>query len=270
MVPPTFFKIDYAINPFMRTAEGTLNQINENIAKKQWQDLQAIYFELGLNILQIAPSETHPDMVFTANQLLPFKDPKSGELSFILSHMATAERAGEVIFFKHWAHERGHKTYQLPIGPFEGMGDALWSYDQEILFLGHGYRTHKDVAVELEKLTQKKVVSLKLISPYFYHLDTCLAILNEKSCAYVKEAFDKESIDKLSKYFETKIEIPLEEAKKTLACNLFCPDGKTVIIDQQNTQTISRLMDYQFDIKKVDTSEFLKSGGSVFCLKLAF
>jgi N-dimethylarginine dimethylaminohydrolase len=270
MVPSTFFKVDYAINPFMRTAEGKLNTVNEATAKKQWEALQSLYFELGLNILQIAPSESHPDMVFTANQLLPFIDPKTGEQSFILSHMATAERAGEVIFFKNWAKERGHKTYQLPIGPFEGMGDALWSSDNNVLFLGHGFRTHKDVSIELEKLTQKKVVSLKLISPYFYHLDTCLAILNSTTCTYVKEAFDQQSLSTLDKYFETKIEIPFEEAKNSLACNLFCPDGKTIIIDQKNTETISRLSDYPFEIKKVDTSEFIKSGGSVFCLKLAF
>lgn len=271
MVPPTFFKIGYEINPFMRAVDGELNIVNERIAQQQWNALQQIYFDLRLNILQVPASETHPDMVFTANQLLPFKDPKNNfEQSFILSHMATAERAGEVIFFKNWASERGYKTYQLNIGPFEGMGDALWTSDEQTLFLGHGYRTHKDVALELEKLTQKKVVSLKLISPYFYHLDTCLAIINQTTCAYVKEAFDQDSLKKLDQYFSTKIEIPFEEAKKSLACNLFCPDGKTIIIDQQNKDTIARLSDYKFDIKAVDTSEFLKSGGSVFCLKLAF
>lgn len=271
MVPPTYFKVGYEINPFMRSGDGELNIVNERIAQTQWNALQQIYFDLGLNILQVPASEMHPDMVFTANQLLPFKDPQNNlEQSFILSHMATAERAGEVIFFKNWATERGYKTYQLNIGPFEGMGDALWSQDESLLFLGHGYRTHRDVAVELEKITEKKIVTLKLISPYFYHLDTCLAIIDQETCAYVKEAFDKESLEKLNKYFKNLIEIPFEEAKKFLACNLFCPDGKTIIIDQQNKETIARLSDFDFDIKKVDTSEFLKSGGSVFCLKLAF
>lgn len=271
VVPPNFFKVGYEINPFMRSGDGELNYVDEKKAMKQWNALQQVYLDLGINVLQIAPSEMHPDMVFTANQLLPFKDPKNNfETSFVLSHMATAERAGEVIFFKNWATERGYKTYQLPVGPFEGMGDALWSSDQKTLFLGYGYRTHKDVATELEKLTQSKVVSLKLVSPYFYHLDTCLAILDQHRCAFVKEAFDDESLKKLDEHFEVKIEIPIEEAKKSLACNLFCPDQKTIIIDQQNKETISRLTDYKFDIKTVDTSEFLKSGGSVFCLKLAF
>lgn len=271
MVPPTFFKIGYEINPFMRSVDGELNIVNERIAQEQWNALQQIYLDLGLNVLQIPPSKMHPDMVFTANQLLPFKDPSNhGEQSFILSHMATAERAGEVIYFKQWAEERGYKTYQLNIGPFEGMGDALWSTDESVLFLGYGYRTHKDVAIELEKLTGKRVVPLKLVSPYFYHLDTCLTIINNETCAYVKEAFDHDSLKTLEKYFKTIIEIPFDEAKKSLACNLFCPDGKTIIIDKQNKQTIARLSDYQFDIKAVDTSEFLKSGGSVFCLKLAF
>ncbi len=271
MVPPTYFKIGYEINPFMRAVDGELKIVNERIARQQWDALQQIYLDLGFNVLQVTASETHPDMVFTANQLLPFKDPSNyNQLSFVLSHMATAERAGEVIFFKQWANERGYKTYQLNIGPFEGMGDALWSFENNKLFLGHGYRTHQDVANQLKKIIQKPVINLKLISPYFYHLDTCLAILDQDTCAYVKEAFDKDSLKKLDQHFKLKIEIPIEEARKSLACNLFCPDGKTVIIDQQNVDTISRLGDYKFKIKKVDTSEFLKSGGSVFCLKLAF
>lgn len=271
MVSPKFFKIGYEINPFMRNVDGHLNSINEKLAQEQWNALQQTYLDLGLNVLQISPSSMHPDMVFTANQLLPFKDPINNfEQSFILSHMATAERAGEVIYFKNWANERGYKTYQLNVGPFEGMGDALWSFNENTLFVGHGFRTHKDVAVELKKITQKEVVSLKLISPYFYHLDTCLAIINDSTCALVKEAFDTESLSLLDKYFETKIEVSIDEAKKGLACNLFCPDGENIIIDQQNTDTISRLINFKFNIKKVDTSEFIKSGGSVFCLKLAF
>ncbi len=271
MVSPKFFKIDYEINPFMRDVDGRLKPINEKLAQEQWNALQQIYLDLGLNVLQIPPSETHPDMVFTANQLLPFFDPGHGfEQSFILSHMATAERAGEVLYFKNWAHERGYKTYQLNVGPFEGMGDALWSFDQNTLFVGHGFRTHKDVGLELQAITKKNVISLKLISPYFYHLDTCLAILNDTTCALVKEAFDPESLSLLEKHFKTRIEIPLDEAKNGLACNLFCPDGETIIIDQQNRDSISKLIDFKFKIEKVDTSEFIKSGGSVFCLKLAF
>lgn len=270
VVPPTYFKVDYVINPFMRTVDGELNHIDTKKSKTQWNALQQVYLDLGINVMQVAPSEMHPDMVFTANQLLPFRDSRNkDDYSFVLSHMATAERAGEVIFFKKWAEDRGHQTYQLKVGPFEGMGDALWTFNQEKLFVGHGFRTHADVPKELFELIQKEVISLQLVSPYFYHLDTCLSILNDNTCAYVKDAFDEKSLETIKSNFEKTIEVPFEEAKDFLACNMFCPDGETVIIEQQNRETIKRLIDFKFRIKAVDTSEFLKSGGSVFCLKLA-
>lgn len=272
MVNPTHFKVDYAINPFMSDENGNLQKVNADAAMLQWQALKNIYLELGLSVIEIDPSQIHPDMVFTANQLFPFrKQNENGyETQFILSHMATAERAGEVLFFKKWAQKNNYKTHQLPVGPFEGMGDALWNYDHSFLFLGYGFRTHLNVAKELEKFIAAPIQALKLVSPHFYHLDTCLAVLNQTTCAYVKEAFEPKSLESLQSHFETLIEVPSEEAMKGLACNMFCPDGKTVIIDQINTETIARLKDYKFDVRAVDTSEFRKSGGSVFCLKLGF
>lgn len=273
MVSPAHFKVDYAINPFMTDESGQLKQIDSQKAFEQWNILKNLYKDMGLSVIKIPASPEHPDMVFTANQLLPFrKKTENGtlETQFVLSHMATSERAGEVLFFKRWAESQNHKTIQLPIGPFEGMGDALWNTDQSQLFLGYGFRTHLQVAKELERIIQKPVLPLKLISPHFYHLDTCLALLRPDECAYVKEAFDEASIAELKKHFTSLIEIPFEEAVNGLACNLFCPDQNTVIIDQMNSGTIARLKDRHYDVKAVDTSEFRKSGGSVFCLKLAF
>lgn len=273
MVSPAHFRVDYAINPFMTDESGQLKQIDTEKAFAQWNILKSLYKELGLSVIEVSPSADHPDMVFTANQLLPFrKKTENGalETQFVLSHMATTERAGEVLFFKRWAESQNYKTVQLPIGPFEGMGDALWNNDQSQLFLGYGFRTHLQVAEELQKIVDKPVIPLKLVSPHFYHLDTCLALLRPDECAYVKEAFDETSIAVLKKHFTSLIEIPFDEAVGGLACNLFCPDQKTVIIDEVNTGTIARLKDRHYDVKAVDTSEFRKSGGSVFCLKLAF
>lgn len=273
MVPPAHFKVDYEINPFMRDESGQLKIVDSQLAQQQYDFLKNLYKHLGLSVIEIEPSEDHPDMVFTANQLMPFKiktDSNNEKTAFVLSHMATTERAGEVLFFKRWAESEGYQTVQLPIGPFEGMGDALWNNDQSQLFLGYGFRTHLQVAKELETITGKPVTPLKLVSPHFYHLDTCLAILRPGECAYVKEAFAPESIEVLKQSFKTLVEIPFEEAVTGLACNLFCPDQKTIIIDQSNIGTMARLRDLQYEVIAVDTSEFRKSGGSVFCLKLAF
>lgn len=268
-VKPTYFDVEYEINPFMRDSNGQLQKIDKIKAFDQWESLKKTYIKLGLVFHEVAPSKDHPDMVFTANQMFPFIN-NLGEQSFILSHMATPERAGEVLFFKKWAQSLNFKTYQISVGPFEGMGDALWSYDNRKVFLGFGFRTHPDAAEQLQKLTGKEIVRLMLINPNFYHLDTCLSILNDDTCAFVKEAFDHESLSKIKSHFKNCIELSAKESKDGLACNLFCPDGENIIIEQTNINTISRLADQKFKVHPVDTSEFIKSGGSVFCLKLAF
>ena len=51
------------------------------------------------------------------------------------------------------------------------------------------------------------------------------------------------------------------------ACNAHCPDGRNVIIDQTATATAKLLESAGFRVHLVDTSEFRKAGGSVFCLR---
>jgi len=50
------------------------------------------------------------------------------------------------------------------------------------------------------------------------------------------------------------------------ACNA-CSIAGTVIIEQSAVRTIQELRDRGFTVVPVDTSEFLKSGGSVYCMK---
>jgi N-dimethylarginine dimethylaminohydrolase len=75
----------------------------------------------------------------------------------------------------------------------------------------------------------------------------------------------------LKSIFNNLIEVPLEEADSPgFACNAHCPDQKHVIIQTGCQKTLQLLKDYDFVPLEVDTSEFIKSGGSVFCMKLMF
>src|SRR5205823_74258 len=111
----------------------------------------------------------------------------------------------------------------------------------------------------------------KLTHPRFYHLDTCLSILNQTTALYCPAAFDTDGIDQLHKNFPNLIEVPLNEADAPgFACNAHCPDQKHVILQKGSVQTCKNLVKNGFVPFEVDTSEFIKSGGSVFCMKLEF
>jgi N-dimethylarginine dimethylaminohydrolase len=58
------------------------------------------------------------------------------------------------------------------------------------------------------------------------------------------------------------------EATDYFACNAHALDGKTVIMQRGAREAVSRLGALGFRVVEVDTGEFLKSGGSVFCLKM--
>ena len=72
----------------------------------------------------------------------------------------------------------------------------------------------------------------------------------------------------LAGLFERLVEVPIDEAAGLLACNGHCPDQKHFIVQAGATQTCTLVRELGFEVIEVDTSEFLKSGGSVYCMKL--
>ncbi len=269
MVSPTGFEVTYAINPHMLDAEGNLNKVNKSLAVEQWSSLKKTFENLGLNTHVIEGPEKLPDMVFTANQTFPFL--KTGKTQIALSTMNSKERQPEVQFFKEWALKNNIETYHLKNGKtFEGMGDTLWNYESEEVFGGHGFRTEPEVYDELEKLIEAPIHRLKLISEDFYHLDTCLAVAGKNTAFVVREGFDQASFELLKTKFSDLIEIPFEEAKNGFAANLCCVNGEDIIIQKGNLKTATMAVERGFKVHEAETSEYMKSGGSVFCMKQLF
>lgn len=266
MVTPDFFNVEYAINPHMVDAQGQLHQVDQTLAQKQWQNLKDIFAKLGQQVVVMPGQEKLPDMVFCANQTFPFL--KNNRLNLILSQMHSEQRQPEVAFFKTWAKENSIETHETLSSHFEGMGDALWNYETGEVFGGYGFRTSPQVYADIEKIIEQKVITLELKNPNFYHLDTCLAILNENTAAFVKEAFTEEGLQTLGRHFDRLLEVPLEEAMQQLACNMCTPNGQDVIIQAGAEKTNKLLQRQGFKVHETDTSEFIKSGGSVFCMKM--
>src|SRR5690625_316904 len=94
--------------------------------------------------------------------------------------------------------------------------------------------------------------------------------LNEKSVLIWPGGFNEEGPGLSRTFFDTVIEVNKEEAEKLLAANAVSPDGKHVLIQRGCTDTNQKLKRAGFTVLEVDTDEFLKSGGSVFCMKLFY
>lgn len=254
MVRPNGFKIAYEINSHMSLS----NPVDEQLAMKQWLKLKETYEGLGLNVIVFEGDAQLPDMVFCANSIFSFPE------GIILSHMHHLQRQEEPKFYIKWL--ANIDQYKVE-SDFEGMGDLLWCYQNQTLFGGFGFRTKEQVYDQIEKIVKRPINRLKLINHDFYHLDTCLSIINESTALYVESAFEKDSIETIKNHFKTVVKIDEHEAKQFLACNAHCPDGKNIIIERQAIKTIQKLTSLGLKVHPISTSEFLKSGGSVFCMK---
>lgn len=265
MVEPIGFRVDYAINDFMTDESGELQRVDTQNAYEQWASLKEIYEGLGMEVSVLSGRSELPDMVFCANTFFTLPRP---EKTALLSNMAHPERRNETRFTSAWLKENGYEVVPTPNHLcFESMGDAIWDYEGEEIYGGVGPRTDARVYEHISKFTEAKIHKLNLVHQSFYHLDTCLTIFNEKSAAYIPQAFDESGRELIQRRFQNAIAIEMKEAINMFAANAHCPDGENVIVQKGTKHFKEEAQKAGLNIIEVDTSEFMKSGGSVFCMK---
>jgi len=264
MVTPEHYQVEYVLNPYMK---GNIGSVDQAEAHVQWSSLRRSYLALGIGVNNIRGVAGSPDMVFAANQTLPGLDSRGGR-RVLLSNMADEVRRSEVDHFGTFFLDHGYDVVRLSAGTkLEGCGDGIWHHDLRLLWCGHGFRSDPTAFEESCALFDVPGNLLELRDEAFYHLDTCLAVINRDTALWVRSAFSPGSVEILERLIPHLIEVPLHEAGSLLACNAHSPDGKTVVIQSGCDETNMLLRSAGFSVKEVDTSEFLKAGGSVFCMK---
>jgi len=267
LTTPTYFDVEYVINPHMSDNVGS---VNKDLAFQQWKAIRATYTALGVSPSVVNGQIGLPDMVFCANQTLPFYKPVNDERGVILSRMHAEERKDEVPYYADFFEEQGYTVERLPddLGAdFEGMGDAIWHPGRFLLWGGHGFRTSLKAYEAVSEILGVPVVTMELTDPDYYHLDTCFCPLDPDHVLVAPAAFNENGLTLIEECFDTVIEAPDSEARHQFACNAHCPDGEHVLIQEGCEGTTERLRAEGFLPIELDTSEFLKAGGSVFCMK---
>src|SRR3989338_8506157 len=201
MCPPDYFDIEYEINVWMHQDD----QPSDLTAHQQWQKLHDIYIQqLGWEVKQIKPVKGLPDMVFATDCCTIIGD------KIMLSSFRYPERQPETQQFEKWFREHGYTKLKKADNFFEGGGDNLLCGDK--ILAGHGFRSATEAAEELQDFFGLEVVSLKIVDPRFYHLDTSLAVLSDDTVAYFPGAIDKASQKLLRSKVPNLIEATEEEA----------------------------------------------------------
>jgi N-dimethylarginine dimethylaminohydrolase len=253
MTAPTFFTVEYAINPWMDTS----TVVDTHVAMNQWETLRQTYKELGHTVELVEPVAGLPDMVYAANGGLVVNG------KAVVARFAYPQRAGESVAYAEWMTRHGFDPAETR-HVNEGQGDLL--VVGSIVLGGYGFRTERQAHTEIAAHVQMPVVSLELVDPRFYHLDTALAVLDDTTIAYYPPAFSDEARMKLLELFPDVIEVASADAN-VLGLNVVS-DGLNVVVPAAATGFAEQLRTAGFRPVGVDLSELLKGGGSVKCCTL--
>ncbi len=258
MCRPDFFTVSYRINPWMHPQIPT----DTALAVRQWENLYNIYLSLGYDVQLIDPAPGSPDMVYAANG------------GFVIDGIAYGasfqypERQAEGPAYMEWFEANGFDV-RVPEQVNEGEGDFLLVGD--VILAGTGFRTDTGSHRELSQIFGREVVTLKLINPSFYHLDTALAVLDSGAdgpgdVAYLESAFDAESLAILRERFPDAV-LATEADAAVLGLNSFS-DGYNVVIAARAKDFERQLRERGYNPIGVDLSELLLGGGGVKCCTL--
>lgn len=262
MCRPEHFTVRYRINPWMEPARPT----DTAKALRQWRVLHDLYLSLGHEVELIDPVPGLPDMVYTANG------------GFIIDGVALGvkfrvdERRGEERPFMDWFADHGFDVVE-PVAVQEGEGDFLLVGDT--ILAGTGFRSTGDSHREVADVFGKEVVSLTLVDPRFYHLDTAISVLDpvqgrhgvaHANIAYLPSAFDAASRAVLEDRYPDAILV--SDADGSVFGLNSASDGRNVFVSPRATGFAEQLRESGYHPVPVDLSELLLGGGGIKCCTL--
>ena len=258
MCPPEHFTVEYAINPWMDTTVA----VDAGLALKQWSMLRDTLGDLGHTVHVLDPVPGLPDMVYAANGAFSVDGTVYG--ARFRYPQRSAEADAHRAFYTTFAADHGWR-FTGPAQVNEGEGDFAYlpgAYGGLVL-AGYGFRTDPAAHAEAQEVLGRPVVSLRLVDPAFYHLDTALAALDDRHVAYYPGAFSPASQRVLAQLFPDAVLADRADAE-AFGLNLVS-DGRHVILNTDATAMGDKVRAAGYLPVHVELSELKRGGGSVKC-----
>ena len=267
MCPPEHFTISYAINAWMDPSVP----VDTELAVKQWERLRETLTGLGHTVYVLPAVPGLPDQVYAANGAFSIDGTVYG--ARFRYPQRTAEAAEHRAFYERTFSERtfsGHTGchhtewhYVEASHTNEGEGDFTYLPGPGLILAGYGFRTEPVAHAEAQEVLGRPVVSLRLVDPRFYHLDTALAPLDDETIAYYPGAFSASSQRVLEQLFPDAVRATEEDA---LAFGLnLVSDGRHVLLPVEASAMAHRLSVAGYRPVPIELGELKKGGGSVKC-----
>jgi arginine dihydrolase len=252
MCPPEYFSVTYSINAWMDTTVP----VDAELAVKQWERLRETLVGLGHEVQVLAPLAGLVDQVYAANGAFSVDGTVYG------ARFRYPQRGAEAAV--HQAYYESTGWHYVPATEInEGEGDFAYLPGRGLILAGYGYRTVPAAHAQAQEVLGRPTISLRLVDPRFYHLDTALAVLSDERIAYYPGAFSAASVRVLEQLCPDAV-LATEEDALAFGLNLVS-DGRRVVLPAEATGMATRLAAAGCQPVPVELSELKKGGGSVKC-----
>jgi N-dimethylarginine dimethylaminohydrolase len=269
MTDPAHFDVSYAINPWMRPGEWSLDPAGRReAARLSWEALRSALQAAGAQVEVAAGALGWPDMVFPANAAVVL-DGRA-----LLARFRHPERQGEERHFRAAFEDlrrRGlvREIVKLPAGVLhEGAGDGLWDASRQLFWTGFGPRSDAAAADAITDLFGRETIALELATERFYHLDTCFCPLSGGEVLWFPPAFTPEARRRVRDRVAPELLIEAAPDEAAAFCvNAVCI-ARDVVMAEAPPRLRAILTERGYRLSEVDLAPFILSGGGAFCMTL--
>jgi N-dimethylarginine dimethylaminohydrolase len=233
-----------------------------------WTELHARLSMLGARIEVIQAEPGLPDLVFTANAAIVL----DGRV--LLARFRHPQRRSEEPYYRRFferLEQRGliAGLHVLPQDVIqEGAGDCIWDRHRHIFWAGHGQRSGAAAIDAIRGCFGQETVGLELVTPDYYHLDTCFLPLPNGEVAYYPDAFSSSARDAIASRVPAadRIVASAEEAA-SFSLNAVAV-GRDLVMAPPPARLRRALEERGYRCQPVDLASFMLSGGAAYCMTL--
>lgn len=269
VVDAAHFDVSYVINPWMDPDAWARDRATwQARARAGAADLQKALREAGGQVEIVPAVAGLPDLVFPANAGIVL------DRRVLPARFAHPERRGEeapyrAAFEAFRARGLLDEVGQLPDGCFqEGAGDCIWDVRRQFFWTGHGQRSLAAAADEISAFFGRRLVTLELVNPRFYHLDTCFCPLSGGEVLYYPKAFDAHGLATIRDHVAADDLIEASEEDAAAFCVNAVSLNRTMIMATAPERLRARLAERGYTVRNVDLMPFILSGGGAYCMTL--
>jgi len=275
---PFSYATGVANNPWMTYMKGEKRHPDFTRAAVQFLAVYQNISAEGLVYLLPTPrGAALQDLLYTANLgivlgHLPDKN------TVVISNYTSPPRMGETPVGVKFFQDMGYDVHVAP-GKFEGEAELKHLYDN-VYIGGYGIRSEKATYDWMEEKFDMKIVKVREVEPYLYHLDCSIFPITKENTLVCTELFSKKELAEMGKVTNI-IDVSVDECFSGICNSVRLPNQ---VLNSSHIHDLKAgTEDYQFEINKnrklediagnlaleisyFNLSEFHKSGALLSCM----